>query len=137
MICTGYLAYIPLVIFQNYLKLRITILKYHSWYLCQISLQIMLLPVQISAIFSALLCKKIWRPKASVGLIINWTNFRQVLSKEKNVCYERLSWVYTRTISIRNRYFFYLLPYPTWFESALIALYEQQNNFRGNLESFN
>ena len=28
-------------------KLRITILKYHSWYLCQISLQIMPLPMQI------------------------------------------------------------------------------------------
>ena len=28
-------------------KLRITILKYHLWYLCQISLQIMLLPIQI------------------------------------------------------------------------------------------
>ena len=27
-------------------KLRITISKYHSWYLCQISLQIMLLPIQ-------------------------------------------------------------------------------------------
>ena len=30
------------------MKLRITILKYHSWYLCQISLQIMLLPILIS-----------------------------------------------------------------------------------------
>ena len=30
-------------------KLRITILKYHSWYLCQISLQIMLLPILINA----------------------------------------------------------------------------------------
>ena len=29
------------------MKLRITILKYHSWYLCQISLQIMLLPILI------------------------------------------------------------------------------------------
>ena len=29
------------------MKLRVTILKYHSWYLCQISLQIMLLPIQI------------------------------------------------------------------------------------------
>jgi len=29
-------------------KLRITILKYHSWYLCQISLQIVLLPVLIN-----------------------------------------------------------------------------------------
>ena len=49
MICTCYLAKIPLVIFQNCLKLklRITISKYHSWYLCQISLQIMLLPIQI------------------------------------------------------------------------------------------
>ena len=28
-------------------QLRVTILKYHSWYLCQISLQIMLLPIQI------------------------------------------------------------------------------------------
>ena len=28
-------------------KFRITILKYHSWYLCQISLQIILLPIQI------------------------------------------------------------------------------------------
>ena len=28
-------------------KLRLTILKYHSWYLCQISLQIMLLPILI------------------------------------------------------------------------------------------
>ena len=27
------------------MKLRITILKYHSWYLCQISLQVMLLPI--------------------------------------------------------------------------------------------
>ena len=30
------------------MKLRITIPKYHSWYLCQISLQIMLLPIKIS-----------------------------------------------------------------------------------------
>ena len=28
------------------MKLRITISKYHLWYLCQISLQIMLLPIQ-------------------------------------------------------------------------------------------
>ena len=31
---------------QRLVKLRITILKYHSRYLCQISLQIMLLPIQ-------------------------------------------------------------------------------------------
>ena len=30
------------------MKLRITISKYHSWYLCQVSLQLMLLPIQIS-----------------------------------------------------------------------------------------
>ena len=30
------------------MKLRITISKYHSWYLCQISLQIMLLPIRIT-----------------------------------------------------------------------------------------
>ena len=32
------------------MKLRITILKYHSWYLSQISLQIMLLPILIAHI---------------------------------------------------------------------------------------
>ena len=31
-------------------NLRITILKYHAWYLCQISLQIMLLPILIITI---------------------------------------------------------------------------------------
>ena len=29
------------------MKLHITISKYHLWYLCQISLQIMLLPIQM------------------------------------------------------------------------------------------
>ena len=29
------------------MKLRITISKYHLWYLCEMSLQIMLLPIQI------------------------------------------------------------------------------------------
>ena len=32
---------------RRLVKLRITISKYHSWYLCQISLQIMLLPILI------------------------------------------------------------------------------------------
>ena len=31
------------------MKLCITILKYHSWYLCRISLQIMLLPILIDS----------------------------------------------------------------------------------------
>ena len=35
------------MIFQNCLKLRMTILKYHKWYLCQISLQIMFLPIPV------------------------------------------------------------------------------------------
>ena len=51
MICTWYLAEMPLVIFQNCLKfhspkLCITISKYHWWYLRHISLKIMLLPIQ-------------------------------------------------------------------------------------------
>ena len=33
-------------------KLSITILKYHSWYLCQISLQIVLLPIQINLLIT-------------------------------------------------------------------------------------
>ena len=44
---TWYLAKIPLVIFQNCPKLCKTIWKYHSWYLRQIPLQIMLLPLLI------------------------------------------------------------------------------------------
>ena len=40
------------MIFQNCLKfhspLRIPISKYHSWYLCQLSLQLMLLPILIA-----------------------------------------------------------------------------------------
>ena len=32
---------------KRLVELRITILRYPSWYLCQISLQIMLLPIQI------------------------------------------------------------------------------------------
>ena len=36
---------------KRLVKLRITISKYHSWYLCQISLQIMLLSIQIIEIF--------------------------------------------------------------------------------------
>ena len=54
MICTWYLAWIPLVIFQN-------CLKFHLRYLCQISLQIMLLPIQIWQIWLFLCGKKpIW-----------------------------------------------------------------------------
>ena len=34
---------------QGLVKLSITILKYHLWYVCQISLQIMLLPILISS----------------------------------------------------------------------------------------
>ena len=36
------------------MKLRITILKYHAWYLCQISRQIMLLPILNQEVFSSL-----------------------------------------------------------------------------------
>ena len=52
MICTRYLAWIPLVIFQSCLKFQFckTISKYHSWYLCQISLQIMLLPIRTNSV---------------------------------------------------------------------------------------
>ena len=41
---------------KRLVKLRITILKYHSRYLCQISLQIMLLPILINIALSNLLC---------------------------------------------------------------------------------
>ena len=37
-------------------KLRITISKYHSWYLCQISPQIMLLPILIFALLVISIC---------------------------------------------------------------------------------
>ena len=40
----------PISLALQHVKLRTTISKYHSWYLCQISLQIMLLPIQIEKI---------------------------------------------------------------------------------------
>ena len=48
------------------MKLPITILKYHSWYLCQISLQIMLLPVLISLNIVRTFIKR-WGPGISPG----------------------------------------------------------------------
>ena len=43
------------------MKLRITILKYHSWYLYQISLQIMLLPILIERVpFDPCRREKLW-----------------------------------------------------------------------------
>ena len=57
MSCTIYLALIPLYfkIISNFTRLRLAklprrISKYHLWYLCQRSLQIMLLPILIYAI---------------------------------------------------------------------------------------
>ena len=50
-------------------QLRITILKYHSWYLCQISLQIMLLPILI------------WKIKKLVAREIR--NDKQFIEKDK------------------------------------------------------
>ena len=43
------------------MKLRITILKYHLWYLCQISLQIMLSPILICN-FTCEITKLPWQP---------------------------------------------------------------------------
>ena len=40
-----------ILLVKRLLKLRITSLKYLSWYLCQISLQIMQLPIQINHLF--------------------------------------------------------------------------------------
>ena len=37
------------------MKLHITVSKYHSWYLCQISLQIMLLPIHIFSILATII----------------------------------------------------------------------------------
>ena len=48
------------------MKLRITISKYHSWYLYQISPQIMLLPIQISKALDVLI-KNISRRSCSVN----------------------------------------------------------------------
>ena len=53
------------------MQLRITILKYHLWYLCQISLQIMLLPIQIdklqSLLFAVLFISRLTAPVAPIN----------------------------------------------------------------------
>ena len=68
------------------MKLRITILKYHSWYLCQISLQIMLLPIQIPLVIFQN-CLKFHSPSGSwnyiqqfwnitCGICANWYHYK-------------------------------------------------------------
>ena len=64
MICTWYFKIV------SNLKLRITISKYHSWYLCQISLQIMLLPIQTN----------IWKKIMIIRSQLFFKNFVIVLS---------------------------------------------------------
>ena len=60
MICTWHLAKTPL------LKLRITTWKYYLWYLYQMSLQIMLLPIQIHLPSAVRRCLKL------VKLYLSW-----------------------------------------------------------------
>ena len=54
-------------------KLRSTILKYHSWYLCQISLQIMLLPILMVHMYSFTTVKEIHLlPSDTLVIILVW-----------------------------------------------------------------
>ena len=55
------------------MKFRITISKYHSWYLCQISLQIMLLPIQISELRLKMEYLKLWGPFLGNSLLPKWS----------------------------------------------------------------
>ena len=60
---------------KQLVKVGITISKYHSWYLCQISLQIMLLPIQIYTI-----CKRkdLVLPKLHNNTIIQKHRYEQM-----------------------------------------------------------
>ena len=77
------------------MKLRITILKYHSWYLCQISLQIMLLPIQISCSCNfcgsyygcCLTCPIRQMLVIFSGVELNFKRLYQISGKEKESCY--------------------------------------------------
>ena len=57
-------------------KLRTTISKYHLWYLGQISLQIMLLPILICN-FTPEITKLLWQP--SVVLVPRWRQSFKIL----------------------------------------------------------
>ena len=61
------------------MKLRITILKYHSWYLCQISPQIMLLPIQITFSILVILWPITWPYTAITFFLIAFSNYNVVL----------------------------------------------------------
>ena len=67
------------------MKLRITILKYHSWYLCQISLQIMLLPIRIDdKIIHQQKCKKEQCMLIS-GLLNTRIEFKEINVRRRNM----------------------------------------------------
>ena len=61
---------------QQLVKLRITILKYHSWYLCQISLQIMLLPIHIYGEFARHEFRIFWLETLPDSLSLSLTGIR-------------------------------------------------------------
>ena len=60
------------------MKLRITISKYHLWYLCQISLQIMLLPIQIIFSILVILWPINWPYTAIKFFLIAFSNYNVV-----------------------------------------------------------
>ena len=63
-------------------KLRIAISKYHSWYLCQISLQIMLLPIQY---FSAQCTSVILQVEKRLKELEKASNTADLLNSFKNL----------------------------------------------------
>ena len=83
------------------MKLRITILKYHSWYLCHISLLIMLLPIQIC--FWSKLYYKFTREKM-IDCHMRCQEWRQISLIHLLVnCHDVIGGIFDRWISPQER----------------------------------
>ena len=59
----------------------LTILKYHSWYLCQVSLQIMLLPILIYN-FTCEITKLPWQPSVRLSAKMAAKFFKNVMNED-------------------------------------------------------
>ena len=82
------------------MKLRITISKYHSWYLCQISLQIMLLPIQIIFSILVILWPITWPYTAITFFLIAFSNYNVVFF------HFRMSYFVWSQLKLKKLFFF-------------------------------
>ena len=113
------LLFPPFSLAQRLVKLPITILKYHSWYLCQISLLIMLLPILTPwySLHFLANCAIVWG-EGKVTSFINtmWSRPNTTLLTSNNS-----AWVSPENFSYYN-VLWLLLPFLSLSEKNMVAI---------------